>query len=301
MSEFYETAAHILPETSSDDRAHTLDDRCWCRPTIDTEAWQIQHKPAPDDQPTAPGETCGRCGTNPARGFATIGTTRYCHGDAWEGDDLLDEPTCYMRQSWDNSSAAGLNTFTLPERKPPTAPDTGTDETVALSCRDGEHDEWCPKNGCRCGKCPCWSESDDEPGVAVVRPVPCDPAPDVITLTRTQHATELREAAVETARATIRELLRAIAQDRYRYERVHVEADLNYLRSLLEPTPDEEQRNANCDHNARVLTDHVTAERDRIITKLDDDNRIYDLLAHHGTEDRADLITDIAAILREDT
>lgn len=33
--------------------------------------------------------------------------------------------------------------------------------------------------------------------------------------------------------STVDELLRAIEQGRYRYERAHVEADLNYLRSLV--------------------------------------------------------------------
>jgi hypothetical protein len=44
MSDFYATAAHVLPETASDERMHVLDDRCWCHPIIDTDAWQIQHQ-----------------------------------------------------------------------------------------------------------------------------------------------------------------------------------------------------------------------------------------------------------------
>jgi hypothetical protein len=38
-------------------------------------------------------EQCGLCGNDPAAGFATIGDTRYCHGD------FDPEPTCYMRAS----------------------------------------------------------------------------------------------------------------------------------------------------------------------------------------------------------
>jgi hypothetical protein len=44
MSDFYVTAAHVLPETSSDERMHVLDDTCWCHPIIDTDVWQIQHR-----------------------------------------------------------------------------------------------------------------------------------------------------------------------------------------------------------------------------------------------------------------
>lgn len=46
MSDFYATAAHVVPETSSDERMHVLDDTCWCRPIIDTDAWQIRHNAA---------------------------------------------------------------------------------------------------------------------------------------------------------------------------------------------------------------------------------------------------------------
>jgi hypothetical protein len=41
-------------------------------------------------------ETCARCGANPAAGYATIGEQRYCHGDG-------QQPTCYMRSSWDET------------------------------------------------------------------------------------------------------------------------------------------------------------------------------------------------------
>lgn len=44
MSNFYTTAAHVLPVVSSDDLMHVLDDTCWCRPVIDTDLWQIQHQ-----------------------------------------------------------------------------------------------------------------------------------------------------------------------------------------------------------------------------------------------------------------
>jgi hypothetical protein len=50
VSDFYTTAAHVLPETSSDERMHILDDTCWCKPIIDTNAWQIQHTPALEDR-----------------------------------------------------------------------------------------------------------------------------------------------------------------------------------------------------------------------------------------------------------
>lgn len=36
-------------------------------------------------------DACGRCGKDPADGFATIGDTRFCHGDS-----TYPEPTCYM-------------------------------------------------------------------------------------------------------------------------------------------------------------------------------------------------------------
>jgi hypothetical protein len=38
---------------------------------------------------------CRRCGA-PAAGYAAIDGQRYCHGDN-------EQPTCYMRQSWDES------------------------------------------------------------------------------------------------------------------------------------------------------------------------------------------------------
>lgn len=41
---FYITAAHVVPETASDERMHVMDDTCWCHPVIDTDAWQIQHR-----------------------------------------------------------------------------------------------------------------------------------------------------------------------------------------------------------------------------------------------------------------
>lgn len=45
------------------------------------------------DQPRA---ACGRCGKDPADGFAMIGDTRYCHGDSHpEGRPDLTVPTCY--------------------------------------------------------------------------------------------------------------------------------------------------------------------------------------------------------------
>jgi hypothetical protein len=40
--------------------------------------------------------TCARCG-NEAAGYATIGEDRYCHGDN-------EQPTCYMRASWERSA-----------------------------------------------------------------------------------------------------------------------------------------------------------------------------------------------------
>lgn len=46
------------------------------------------------DHPDYPA-TCGRCG-KPAEGLASIGEQRFCHGDQ-------DDPTCYMRQCWENS------------------------------------------------------------------------------------------------------------------------------------------------------------------------------------------------------
>ncbi len=39
---------------------------------------------------------CGLCG-KPAKGYAMIGYTRYCH----DGPD----PTCYMIQSWEDTDA----------------------------------------------------------------------------------------------------------------------------------------------------------------------------------------------------
>jgi hypothetical protein len=45
MSNFYETAAHVLPATGSEQRQHVLDEFCWCLPVIDTDAWEIQHQP----------------------------------------------------------------------------------------------------------------------------------------------------------------------------------------------------------------------------------------------------------------
>lgn len=50
MSNFYYTAAHVVPEAWSDERMHILDDTCWCHPIIDTDTWQILHrKLAPKD------------------------------------------------------------------------------------------------------------------------------------------------------------------------------------------------------------------------------------------------------------
>ena len=46
-------------------------------------------------------ERCGRCGADPAEGFATIGDTRYCH----EGPD----PTCYQLASWGVADPADIS------------------------------------------------------------------------------------------------------------------------------------------------------------------------------------------------
>ncbi len=45
------------------------------------------------------GELCTRCG-QPAAGAAWIGGQRFCHGDE-------DHPSCFMREQWDRSGAAG--------------------------------------------------------------------------------------------------------------------------------------------------------------------------------------------------
>lgn len=47
---------------------------------------------------------CGRCGADPAHGFAMVNDVRYCHGD---GDQ---DPTCYMQQS---SCSTGQSTLLL--------------------------------------------------------------------------------------------------------------------------------------------------------------------------------------------
>jgi hypothetical protein len=58
-SDFYYTATHVVPETSSDERQHVMDDTCWCRPLIDTGKWQIRHN-APSRVPsTSEGESDG--------------------------------------------------------------------------------------------------------------------------------------------------------------------------------------------------------------------------------------------------
>lgn len=44
MSDFYESASHVLPVTYSDARQHILDDKCWCHPIIDVDKWEIIHK-----------------------------------------------------------------------------------------------------------------------------------------------------------------------------------------------------------------------------------------------------------------
>jgi hypothetical protein len=41
---------------------------------------------------------CGRCGKDPAEGFASIDGVRYCHGDA-------ESPTCYERGPVDGLEA----------------------------------------------------------------------------------------------------------------------------------------------------------------------------------------------------
>lgn len=41
-------------------------------------------------------DKCARCGKDPADGYAFIGDKRFCHGDD-------QDPTCYMRASWERA------------------------------------------------------------------------------------------------------------------------------------------------------------------------------------------------------
>jgi hypothetical protein len=55
-------------------------------------------------------EKCGLCGKDPAEGFAMIGDIRYCHGDSSNVLSFLtmvDKPTCYMKQTWDEAKRGG--------------------------------------------------------------------------------------------------------------------------------------------------------------------------------------------------
>lgn len=96
-------------------------------------------------------ESCGRCGRSPAAGFATIGDTRYCHGDdaliSFEGEDAArravawlqgedDEPTCYELAQSDAYQAAPWSRASHLQADP--ADDTGVGTVKFLS------GEWAP-------------------------------------------------------------------------------------------------------------------------------------------------------------